>query len=183
MELENPQYLFDRKDPSPMRGRDLNEDVESYILDSLREIPPRFETSLKVTFRKGTAEQYDHKKVSEAIANYFKFSIYTLNLSFKHKIKRGFQALFVGLSFLFTCIYLSHFIEDKKEIFWNAVHEGLIVIGWVSMWHPVQIFLYEWWPIITEQKLTERAVNLDIQIEFLAESETSSQDEPLKLVS
>jgi len=25
--------------------------------------------------------------------------------------------------------------------------EGLTIIGWVAMWRPIEIFLYDWWPI------------------------------------
>jgi hypothetical protein len=25
--------------------------------------------------------------------------------------------------------------------------ESLTIVGWVAMWRPMQIFLYDWWPL------------------------------------
>lgn len=25
--------------------------------------------------------------------------------------------------------------------------ESLTIVGWVAMWRPMQLFLYEWWPL------------------------------------
>jgi hypothetical protein len=30
------------------------------------------------------------------------------------------------------------------------------VLGWVSMWKPMEIFLYEWWPIRRERRACRR---------------------------
>ena len=30
--------------------------------------------------------------------------------------------------------------------------EGLLIIGWVGLWRPVEIFLYDWWPIRRRQQ-------------------------------
>ena len=44
----------------------------------------------------------------------------------------------------------------------EVMHQGLSVLGWVSMWKPMEIFLYEWWPIRREgracRRLSEAAV-------------------------
>ena len=40
----------------------------------------------------------------------------------------------------------------------DAVREGLVIIGWVAMWQPVQVFLYGWWPIREQQRLFARAM-------------------------
>jgi hypothetical protein len=42
-----------------------------------------------------------------------------------------------------------------KEVIFSFQHnaasdilgEGLLIIGWVAMWRPLEIFLYEWVPI------------------------------------
>jgi hypothetical protein len=32
--------------------------------------------------------------------------------------------------------------------FLRLLKESLLIGGWVAMWRPMQIFLYEWWPIV-----------------------------------
>ena len=29
----------------------------------------------------------------------------------------------------------------------DIVAEGMLIIGWVAMWRPLEIFLYEWVPV------------------------------------
>jgi hypothetical protein len=29
----------------------------------------------------------------------------------------------------------------------HIIGEGMLIIGWVAMWRPLEIFLYEWVPI------------------------------------
>lgn len=35
----------------------------------------------------------------------------------------------------------------------QALAEGLLILGWVAMWRPIQIFLYDWWPIRNRARL------------------------------
>lgn len=35
----------------------------------------------------------------------------------------------------------------------NLLQQGLLIIGWVANWRPVQIFLYDWWPLSREAEL------------------------------
>jgi hypothetical protein len=29
----------------------------------------------------------------------------------------------------------------------TIARESLTIVGWVAMWRPLQIFLYDWWPL------------------------------------
>ena len=29
----------------------------------------------------------------------------------------------------------------------SFLKEGLTIAGWVAMWRPLEIYLYEWWPL------------------------------------
>jgi hypothetical protein len=30
----------------------------------------------------------------------------------------------------------------------GMARESLVIVGWVAMWQPLQIFLYDWWPLL-----------------------------------
>jgi hypothetical protein len=36
--------------------------------------------------------------------------------------------------------------------------------GWVALWRPLEIFLYEWWPIRAEACLYDRLGEMDVQV-------------------
>jgi len=36
------------------------------------------------------------------------------------------------------------------------LRESMVIGGWVALWRPLEIFLYDWWPILAERKLYDR---------------------------
>jgi hypothetical protein len=60
-------------------------------------------------------------------------------------------------------ISLSHLIGASPNPVLDVVHEGLTVLGWVSMWKPLQIFLYEWWPIRRERRACRRLAEAEVR--------------------
>ena len=41
--------------------------------------------------------------------------------------------------------------------------EGLIIISWVANWKPLEIFLYDWWPVLRTRNLYRRLANATIE--------------------
>jgi hypothetical protein len=48
----------------------------------------------------------------------------------------------------------------------EGARESLLIGGWVAMWRPLEIFLYDWWPIRPERRLYERLSAMPIRITF-----------------
>jgi len=46
------------------------------------------------------------------------------------------------------------------------IRETMIIGGWVAMWRPLEIFLYDWWPILVERKLYDRLSVMPVRITF-----------------
>jgi hypothetical protein len=45
----------------------------------------------------------------------------------------------------------------------TIVSEGLLILGWVAMWRPVEIFLHDWWPELGKRKLFDRIAHMQIE--------------------
>jgi hypothetical protein len=57
-------------------------------------------------------------------------------------------ALLIGLGFLFCCMLLRELANSfGNDTASDIFGEGMLIIGWVAMWRPLEIFLYEWVPI------------------------------------
>lgn len=41
----------------------------------------------------------------------------------------------------------------SNNTFLRLLKESLLIGGWVAMWRPMQIFLYEWWPIVRRGRI------------------------------
>jgi len=48
----------------------------------------------------------------------------------------------------------------------QIARESLTIGGWVSMWRPLEVFLYDWWPIRNEARLSERLSAMPIRIRY-----------------
>ena len=36
--------------------------------------------------------------------------------------------------------------------------------AWVALWRPLEIFLYDWWPILGEARLVDRLSAMPVQV-------------------
>lgn len=42
--------------------------------------------------------------------------------------------------------------------------ESFVIAGWVSIWYPINLTLYEWWPLHRRLKLLEGITRLDVKL-------------------
>ena len=57
-----------------------------------------------------------------------------------------------------------------------VLRESLIIAGWVAMWGPMQVFLYDWWPIHQEAKFQDRLAAMPVQIRYALRPTEPSPD-------
>jgi hypothetical protein len=76
---------------------------------------------------------------------------------------RGLISLLIGLAFLVACLSLRQLLVASVEPFMTILSEGLLILGWVAMWKPVEIFLYDWWPEVDKGRLFERIAHMEIE--------------------
>jgi hypothetical protein len=44
------------------------------------------------------------------------------------------------------------------------LRESLVIGGWVALWRPLEIFLYDWWPLRADRRLFQRLSEAEIEI-------------------
>ena len=49
----------------------------------------------------------------------------------------------------------------------EILRESLTIGGWVSMWRPLEVFLYDWWPIRNEARLSDRLAAMPVRIRYM----------------
>ena len=71
----------------------------------------------------------------------------------------------MGVTFLFVCIALRQLIlMATKGLVAEIADEGLYIVGWVAMWRPLEIFLYDWRPIRRRQRLFAKLAEIPVVI-------------------
>ncbi|MGB8855469.1 MAG: hypothetical protein WCC58_02230 [Burkholderiales bacterium] len=144
---ELPQ-LFNSMDPTPFHHRDLDTNAEKFLESWALEFPQDSHFRIIVHIEKMPQDD-PVALVSEAIHNHFEYKSVMARRNLRVLLLEGRTSLMIGLGFLALCLLgadlLSSFADNA---FFKVLRESLLIGGWVAMWRPMQIFLYEWWPIV-----------------------------------
>ena len=161
------QQVFNSFDPSPFRERDLNVAAADYIVDWAKETPLERPLTLRVHLERSTGTQ-ELEILSVAVREYFTSRSASTRRRLRELLRIGRISLMIGLIFLATCIFLSD-LAGKAFSGWRfakLLEESLLIGGWVAMWRPLEVFLYDWWPIRTEAQLYERLSRMPVDIVY-----------------
>jgi hypothetical protein len=155
LHLREVAQLFDSLDPCPFYERDLDTDAEEYIVASARELSHPRVTSVVVYVDKQSGESNEQHAVEQAIRSHFERKRQLAAGELSELMRRGWISLFIGLAFLATML-IAHEAVDRSMVpgpLQTALTESLLIGGWVAMWKPLEIFLYDWWPIVGRRRL------------------------------
>ncbi|MGF1481324.1 MAG: hypothetical protein ACFB4I_17880 [Cyanophyceae cyanobacterium] len=80
---------------------------------------------------------------------------------------QGMRALRRGLLFLAVCLIVST-LFDRVEYLPILVHrflnEGFLIAGWVGLWYPIELLLYEWGPLRRQKQIYEMIKDMEIEV-------------------
>jgi hypothetical protein len=164
--LRELNQLFDSLDPSPFREKDLDAKAEDYIVDSFKELPARERCAVVFYVEQRAGHSDEGRVVGEAIRIHFGRRAQLKRRQLRWLIRRGWISLAVGLCFLVVVFVIGRIISRLlgEGLVMLLSRESLLIVGWVAMWRPLEIFLYDWWPILGEQRLYERLSRLDVRL-------------------
>ena len=151
-------------DPSPFHERDLDDDAEEFIVGWAREFPRRDPVSLVVHVNQLPQHGDPQHLLETAVHNYFAYRAKLNRLEFRHLLKQGRTSLIIGLTFLAACMITSQLLRRQEGTLPIVLREGLIIAGWVAMWRPMEIFLYEWWPLLRRGRLYEMLSRMRVEV-------------------
>jgi hypothetical protein len=165
LSLRDVDQLFNTMDPSPFHEKDLDHDAEEFILSWAQEFHRHEPVDLVVYLEKIPDGQDTGRLVEQAIHHYFDYRARMNRLEFKRLMKQGRMSLFVGLSFLGLCLLTIKLLAlNRPEAIPNFFSESLTIAGWVAMWRPMEIYLYEWWPLRRHGQILEKLSRMPVEV-------------------
>jgi hypothetical protein len=152
------QQLFNSLDPTPFRKRDLDPQAEEFIAGWARELDRDRPIGLVMHVDRDGYSADQIKTLNEAVRDYFAERAARTRQRLRQLFKVGRTSLAIGLVFLAASIFIGDMIAGilSDTRFAGIARESLLIGGWVAMWRPLEIFLYDWWPIRAEAKLMDR---------------------------
>ena len=172
------KQLFNAIDPAPFCDKDLDPKAEEFIVDWARELPANAPLSLVVLLDR-PAGLPDEEVLRDAVGQYFGRRSQASRQRLKRLFKIGRTSLLIGMLFLVVLFALGEVIESTLpgQRVGELLRESFAIGGWVAMWRPLEIFLYDWWPLRSERKLYDRLSAMPVRIRF-ANSEHSLARSP-----
>jgi hypothetical protein len=165
IKLRDINQLFNTMDPSPFHEKDLDRDAEEFILSWAQEFPVRDPLVLTIHVSQRDAATQPDTLIEKAVQNYFSYRGNLSRLEFRRLMRDGRLSLVIGLLFLSVCLAVAEVMGRRSpETIRQVAREGLTIAGWVAMWRPLQIYLYDWWPVRRRWKIFEKMGRMKVEI-------------------
>jgi hypothetical protein len=165
LSLGDVDQLFNTMDPSPFHEKDLDDDAAEFILSWAQEYHRPEPVDLIVHLEKLPEGHDAQSLVEDAVHHYFAYRARLNELEFKRLMKQGRMSLVVGLSFLVVCFLLIELVASRSSsTIPNFFKEGLTIAGWVAMWRPLEIYLYEWWPLRRRGQILDKLSRMAVEV-------------------
>lgn len=145
--------LFNSMDPTPFHHRDLDRDAVEFLEKWALEFSRGSQFCITVHLEQMPPLD-PSPLLGEAIRNYFDYKSTLAQRNLRLLFMEGRTSLVIGVGFLTICLLGADLLTAfATNTFSKMVKESLLIGGWVAMWRPMQIFLYDWWPIVRKRRI------------------------------
>jgi hypothetical protein len=163
--VQDLRNLLNAIDPSPFRKRDLSPEAEEFIVGWAESAPRNAALSLLV-YADRRLQADDESVLTDAVHDYFAHRATETRRKLARMFSIGRTSLLIGILFLAFVIFVGQALEKMIGMgrLSEFLRESLLIGGWVVMWRPLEIFLYDWWPIRAEALLLERLSRMPVHL-------------------
>jgi hypothetical protein len=158
LRLQEISQLFNTLDPFPFRDRDLAVEAEDYIVGWAQDLPKDGAIHIVIHLPPSGHDNKTASDVGSAVVTWFAARERTESRAIRQLFRDGRRAFLVGIGVLSTTIFLAWNLGQRfaDAPLARILQESLVIIGWVVIWRPVEMFLYDWLPLVRRRKLYRR---------------------------
>jgi hypothetical protein len=164
LRIESVPQIFHSLDPSPFRERELDKKAEES--SSVGRGSSQHTRRSRVHLPEDQLATPGARDIGPAITKSFAYRAELTSLELKDPFRVGRRALLIGATVLIVSITASQAIAANLESrpIARVVAESLVIFAWVANWRPIEIFLYEWWPIARQRNLYRRLGAAEVEL-------------------
>ena len=172
MHVGELRQLFNAIDPSPFQDKDLDPKAEEFIVGWAKDLPRDASLALVVDLDRQAGLPDEAALLRDAIHQFFTQRAQIYRQRLRELFRVGRTSLVIGLLAVAVAIGLGDFLGNlmKGSRIGEILRESLTIGGWVSMWRPLEVFLYDWWPIRNEARLSDRLATMPVRIRYMSET-------------
>lgn len=150
--VDDANRLFEAIDASPFGGQHLDEKIERFILHLAQE--ERCAKYSLMVRMPAVAPDDNATAVATAIRQHFAHRAREETTRLLSLVSDGKRDAAIGFAFLFICGLIGLLaLKLLPSVAGLFVEQGLLIIGWVALWRPADVFLYELRPLRRQRDL------------------------------
>lgn len=156
------EQIFDNRDPMPFLERDLDDEVAQYLTECATDIGRE---PLRVAFWSETSS-LDEAAVQKAFRNHFDYELGRARRRVRASARSARNGFFIGIALMVVLRVISEVFVmqlspgDARRI----LHEGLVIVSWVALWRPIDLVLYDFWPVRERRQIIEQLRDAEVSL-------------------
>jgi hypothetical protein len=164
------KQLFNAMDPAPFHERDLDPNAVQYIVDWAREAHSHVALALVVHVGGGGATPANTRMLGDAVHEHFRRLAVGARQRLRRLFRTGRISLVIGLAFVSLASLAADYLGGvfTRGSTSSILTDSLAIGAAVALWRPLEIFLYDWWPIRSEARLLDRLSQMDVRLQDAA---------------
>jgi hypothetical protein len=145
-------------DPSPFRAGSLRPEAEEYLLQRVNDLPKNQPLRIVLHLPPAEAAQRSPADIAAALSNHFANRATMESKKIRELFRNGRRAAAIGFVVWSFCLFLAWHIPNVFPVrpLTHIVQQSFVILGWVAMWKPVEIILYDWLSPSRRQRLLRR---------------------------
>lgn len=173
--LRTAWQLFDGRDPAPFRERDLDDRAVEYLLGAADELPRKAPMKLVFWISEAPTAGLPDATLTEGVLAHLEYEVARLDRQIQQHMRRGQVFLLFGLTVLVVFLTLAELTSAMPTgHLRQIVREGLVITGWVAMWRPIEVLLYDWWPLVEQRRVYRRLHEAPIEVRHEPDAASST---------
>jgi hypothetical protein len=163
--LPDIRRLFNSMDPAPFHERELDPNAADYIVEWAEELSGKGPLSLVIKLGTPLGPGDDAMAVERSVRDHFQRRATTTRRRLRQMLRLGRISLLIALLFLGPIIVIAESAANlvQTERYAAMIENSLIIGAWVALWRPLEIFLYDWWPVRAEARLFDRLGAMEVR--------------------
>jgi hypothetical protein len=143
------ERLFDNRDPAPFRQRDLDPGLVEYLIGAAHDLASA--ERIRIVF--WVEQPCAPDEVERGVRAHFEYELERIRRRRREQVRAGWVGLAVAVVAVVALVGLSAIVARVVPGTLGAgLREALVISGWVLMWRPAELLIYDGIPWRRERR-------------------------------